>query len=191
MRRLVALAAALALTACAHRAEHFTGTALVPAKPAPNFTLTDQNGKRFSLADQHGREVVLFFGYTHCPDVCPATMAQLARVYRELTPAQRQRVEVAFITVDPARDGPPALKRYVNLFNPAFVGLTGSEAELAPVFDAYHVWHQKLAGTKASGYLVAHGGSVYLIDPSGALRVLHDWQDPASAIAADVKELLA
>jgi protein SCO1/2 len=143
------------------------------------------------LADQRGHEVVLFFGYTHCPDVCPATMAQLARVYRTLTPAQRERVRVAFVTVDPGRDNPPTLKRYMALFNPAFVGLTGTERQLDPVYDAYHVWHQKLAGTKASGYLVSHGSSVYLIDPNGDLRVLHDWQDPASAIAADVKELLA
>jgi protein SCO1/2 len=118
-------------------------------------------------------------------------MAQLARVYRELTPAQRERVRVAFVTVDPERDNPATIKRYVSLFNPAFIGLTGTKGQLDPVYDAYHVWHQKVPGTKASGYLVSHGGSVYLIDPNGDLRVLHDWQDPASAIATDVKELLA
>lgn len=191
VRAALIAAALLASTACAHRApQHFTGT-VVPAKPAADFRLTDQNGRPFELADQKGHAVILFFGYTHCPDVCPATMAQLTRVYHTLTPAQRDRVRVAFVTVDPQRDDAATLKRYVDLFDPSFVGLTGTPAQLAPVYDAYHVWHQKLAGSKGSGYLVAHGSSVYLIDPSGALRVLHDWQDPASAIAADVKELLA
>ena len=190
MRRLVALVVALVLTACAHRAPvHLTGTA-VGEKPAPDFTLTDQHGRPFHLGDQRGREVVLFFGYTHCPDICPATMAQLAHIYRALTPQQRSRVEVAFVTVDPDRDDPATLAKYVNLFNPAFVALTGTEQELDPVYSAYHVWHQKLRGTKASGYLVAHGGLVYIIDPNGALRVLHDWQDPAGAIASDMKALL-
>lgn len=191
LRAATVAAALLAPTACAHRApQHFSGTVL-PAKPATDFRLTDQNGHPFDLADQKGRAVILFFGYTHCPDVCPATMAQLSRVYHSLTAAQRERVRVAFVTVDPQRDDPATLKRYIGLFDPSFVGLTGTPAQLAPVYAAYHVWHQKLAGSKASGYLISHGSSVYLIDPSGDLRVLHDWQDPASAIAADVKELLA
>jgi len=181
---------ALGLGGCAHAAQHFTGVA-VPAKPAPDFTLTDQDGRPFRLASQHGREVILFFGYTHCPDVCPATMAQLAHVYKSLAPAQRARVRVVFVTVDAPRDDPRTLKRYVDLFDPAFVGLTGSESVLDPVYAAYHVWHQRLPGSRASGYLVAHGGTVYLIDPAGNLRVLHDWTDPAKSIASDVKELLA
>jgi protein SCO1 len=183
--------ALLAAAGCAHRApQHFTGTVL-PSKPAADFRLTDQNGRPFDLAGQRGRAVILFFGYTHCPDVCPATMAQLARVYHTLTPAQREHVRVAFVTVDPQRDDVKTLKQYIDLYDPSFVGLTGTPAQLAPVYDAYHVWHQRLRGTKATGYLVAHGSSIYLIDPAGNLRVLHDWQDPASAIGADVKELLA
>ncbi|HTW83287.1 MAG TPA: SCO family protein [Candidatus Sulfotelmatobacter sp.] len=189
LTRAASALVALALSACAHAAPHFNGTTLTP-KPAYDFTLTDQNGRPFSLASERGREVVLFFGYTHCPDVCPATMAQLARVDRGLSAAQRARVQVLFVTVDPQRDSPPVMKRYVALFDPSFIGLTGSEAQLDPVFAAYHVWHQKLPGTKASGYLMAHSGSVYLIDPAGELRVLHDWTDPAPAIASDVKELL-
>jgi protein SCO1/2 len=186
--RIACACVALVLVGCAN-AQHFTGTTLTP-KPAYDFTLTDQDGRPYRLADQRGHEVILFFGYTHCPDVCPATLAQLARVYKGLTPEQRQRVQVAFVTVDPQRDPPAVMKRYVDLFDPAFVGLTGSEAQLDPVFGAYHVWHQRLPGTNASGYLMAHTGSVYLIDPAGELRVLHNWTDPAPAIASDVKELL-
>jgi protein SCO1 len=190
-RALAVVAALLAPAACAHRApQHFTGTVL-PAKPATDFRLTDQNGRPFDLASQRGHAVILFFGYTHCPDVCPATMAQLARVYHTLSPEQRTKVRVAFVTVDPQRDDAATLKQYINLYDPSFIGLTGTPAQLAPVYGAYHVWHQRLRGTKATGYLVAHGSSIYLIDPAGNLRVLHDWQDPASAISADVKELLA
>lgn len=188
LARLACVCLALAPVACA-RAPHFTGTTLTP-KAAYDFTLTDANGRPFRLAGERGREVVLFFGYTRCPDVCPATMAQLARVERELPAADRARVQVVFVTVDPQRDTPAVIKRYVALFDPSFVGLTGTEAQLDPVFDAYHVWHQRIPGTKASGYLMAHSGSVYLIDPAGDLRVLHDWTDPAPAIASDVKELL-
>ncbi len=192
LRALAALASLVLvapLPACAHGpAQHFSGMAL-PAKPAPDFTLTDQDGRSFRLSDQHGRVVVLFFGYTHCPDVCPATMAQLAKVYRGLSPAQRARVRVAFVTVDPQRDDPRALKRYVDLFDGAFIGLTGSESALDPVYAAYHVFHQRLPG-KGSAYLVTHGSSVYLIGPNGDLRVLHDWDDPEPSFAADVKELL-
>lgn len=186
---LMALAlAGTTLAGCA-RTPHFTGVTL-RGKPAADFTLTDQHGTPFRLDAQRGRVVILFFGYTHCPDVCPATMAQLARVEHVLPAADRARVQVVFVTVDPDRDTPAVMKRYVSLFDPSFVGLTGTEAQLDPVFDAYHVWHQRIPGTKASGYLMAHSGSVYLIDPAGELRVLHDWTDPAPAIASDVKELL-
>ena len=186
---VAAVVAVAALAGCAHPAQHFTGTTLT-ARPAPDFTLTDQNGRPFDLAAQRGREVVLFFGYTHCPDVCPATMGALTKVYHALKPAQRARVLVAFVTVDPQRDDARTLKRYVALFDPAFVGLTGSDAALEPVYRAYHVYAQRLPGTRASGYLVAHSGSVFLIDPSGDLRVLHDWNDSVPSIASDVKELL-
>lgn len=163
---------------------------VVVDKRAPDFTLTDQDGKPFALADQRGNEVALFFGYTHCPDVCPTTMANLAGIVRDLTTAERQRVHVAFVTVDPDRDHPATLRKYVRLFNPTFYGLTGSEQQLDPVYQAYNVWHSKLPGSAATGYLVAHGSTIYLIDPRGQLRVMHDWNDSPQAIIHDIKELL-
>lgn len=176
------------IASCAHH-EALDGT--VVDQRAPNFTLIDQSGKPFTLAAQRGHEVVLFFGYTHCPDICPTTMAQLAAIIKHLTPAERSALRVAFITVDPQRDTPAALGRYVRLFDPSFYGLSGSEQQLDPVYAAYHVWHQKLPGDAATGYLVAHGSTIYFIDASGQLRVLHDWNDTRTAIAHDLKELLS
>lgn len=188
-RRAMALfCIAFSTTSCSAQ-PHFDGTTV--HKVAPTFTLTDQYGKQFNLTDQRGYEVVLFFGYTHCPDVCPATMATLAQAVNRLTPAERQRVRIAFVTVDPDRDGPAMLGRYVRLFNPSFYGLTGTERELDPVYRAYRVFHQKLPGTKATGYLVAHGSTIYLIDPRGDERVLHEWSDSVDAIAHDMKELVS
>jgi protein SCO1/2 len=167
----------------------FTGITL-PGQPAWDFTLTDQHGAPFHLAAQRGRVVVLFFGYTHCPDVCPATMAQLARVERTLTPAERARITVAFVTIDPVRDTPAVLSRWVALFDPHFVALTGSAGELIPVYYAYHVDHTRIPDKAGTGYLLEHTSAIFLIDPDGRLRVLHDWQDTADAIAADVRALL-
>jgi protein SCO1/2 len=191
VRAVAALVAACSVAACAAPPQpHFSGSALTP-KPAFDFTLTDQHGAPFTLSSQHGKAVILFFGYTHCPDVCPATMAQLRRAYEDLTPAQRSDVQVVFVTVDPERDGPRALDRFIDVFDPSFVGLTGSEAQLAPVESAYHVFHQRIPGTSGTGYLIAHTGAVYLIDPRGDLRVMHGWQDSARDIAGDVQKLLS
>jgi protein SCO1/2 len=194
MRRLCTALALLglvgtALAGCA-RTPHFTGVTL-RGKPAADFTLTDQHGTPFRLDAQRGRVVILFFGYTHCPDVCPATMAQLARVYHTLTPTERAQVRVAFVTIDPQRDTRAVLGRWIDLFDAHFEALTGSEVALDPIYHAYGEYHTRQPGTSASGYLMAHTGAVYLIDPQGRLRVLHGWQDPAANVAADVRALLS
>ena len=184
-----ALIALLCIAACAPRQPAFDGT--VVDRPAFDFTLTDQYHHPFRLADQLGHVVVLFFGYTHCPDVCPTTLAHLARDERVLTPAERARLRVAFITVDPERDSPATLGRYVSLFDSAFVGLTGTERQLDPVYAAYHVYHEKAAGTAATGYLVTHSGALYLISSHGTLRVIHQWNDDDASVLHDLKELLS
>lgn len=177
------------LAACASHV-NLKGTVL-PAETAPDFTLTDQDGKPFELSSLHGDEVILFFGYTHCPDVCPTTLSNLARIYRELGSAA-QKVRVVFITVDPQRDTAPVLRRYVRLFNPTFIGLTGSQAKLDPIFKAYHVWAQKLPNEgSAAGYLMAHSSTMFFIDPQGRLREMHDWSDADGAVTSDIRALLS
>jgi protein SCO1/2 len=148
--------------------------------PAPDFTLTDGDGRPFTLSAQRGRTLALFFGYTHCPDVCPATLSALAVAKRRLhgTP-----FAAVFVTVDPQRDTPAVVKRYVRLFDPDFVGLTGTPAELEPVYRAYHVYHaQQPAGGSANGYLVAHSSTVTLIGPNGRIRGSALWNDGADVL---------
>ena len=135
---------------------------------------------------------MLFFGYTHCPDVCPTTLATIAQVYHHLDADDRNRVRVVFITVDPKRDTAAMLKRYMALFDPSFIGLTGSQHSLEAVERSYHVWAQPLPNSRsAAGYLVAHSSNVYLIDARGRERVLHDWNDSRAAIANDMVKVLS
>ena len=150
---------------------------------APDFTLTDQDGRPFTLSSLRGHEVALFFGWTHCPDECPTAMAALARAVRDKdAPAG---VRVVFVSVDPARDTPDALGRYLRGFNPLFVGLTGTKAQLDPVYAAYHVYHKiDDASRSANGYLVIHSSIVEFIGPDGRLRGFGDWNDSPDALAA-------
>jgi protein SCO1/2 len=161
---------------------------LAPRGPlAPDFTLTDQESRPFHLSDLRGHTVALFFGYTHCPDVCPTTLAALARAKRQLGTGGA-RFDVVFITVDPQRDTRAVVAKYVHLFDPSFIGLTGTPAQLAPLYAAYKVYHQALPSHgSAIGYLVAHSSAVDFIDPHGHIRSFGDWSDTPAELAADVK----
>jgi protein SCO1 len=154
--------------------------------PAPPVTLTDQAGRAFSLTSQAGNEVVLFFGYTHCADVCPMTLARLARIRQKLPPAARRRLVVAFITVDPRRDDAATLRRYVEAFDPSFLGLRGSRQDLERVYAAYGVWSAKLPPQPDGAYRVAHDGRTFVIDRHGVVRAIDDWQKSVAGLAADV-----
>jgi protein SCO1/2 len=181
-RRLVSVAAVALVLVCAAIA---AARLLFPGAPqAPDFTLTDQDGRPYTLSAQRGHAVALFFGYAHCPDVCPTTLAALARAKRKLG-AAGAGYDVVFVTVDPARDTPATLKRYVHLFDPTFVGLTGTPAQLDPVYAAYHVYHKiDDASRSANGYLVIHSSIVEFIGPDGRLRGFGDWNDSPDALAA-------
>jgi protein SCO1/2 len=170
------------------RVDDGIGTATLERKAAPPLVLTDATGKPFRLADRRDREVVLFFGYTHCPDVCPTTLANLARIDRaKLSPEQRAKVVIAFVTVDPARDTPARLAKYVRLFGPSIVGLRGTDAQLAVVEHDWHVWHQKTHVTK-SGYDVSHSSTIFVVAPGGDLVAVHDWADSDDVVAADLEK---
>jgi protein SCO1/2 len=165
---------------------------LAPAGPlAPDFTLTDQDGQPYTLSQHTGRPVAVFFGYAHCPDVCPTTLAALAGAKRKLG-AAGATFDVVLVTVDPKRDTPAVLKRYVHLFDPAFIGLTGSEAQLDPVYAAYHIAHAIDADPKsANGYSVAHSSVVQFISPRGRLRGTGNFSDSADDMAALMRSALS
>ena len=135
--------------------------------PVPDFTLTDQRGQAFRLSDQRGRVVVLFFGYTHCPDICPTNLAVWSRVEADLG-ADAKRVRFVYVTADPDRDTPQILGQYLKNFSPNFIGLTGAPDALEKVYETYRVIHQKqeVPGS-AIGYAMAHSTDTDLIDPSG------------------------
>jgi protein SCO1/2 len=155
-----------------------------------DFTLTDQDGKPMKLSDLQGKTVMMLFGYTYCPDVCPLGLADLKRVKKNLGP-DADKVAFVFISVDPERDTPAVLKRYVGTFDPQFIGLTGDAETIKKVtydFDAFFE-KQKPQGTEAS-YLVAHTSFSYLIDPQGRWRMKYPFQTPTDLIANDVRQVL-
>jgi len=160
-----------------------TARVLESRNQAYDFALTDQNGQIFRLSQERGHAVALFFGYTHCPDVCPATLARLAAARASLG-KDRNDIRVVFVTVDPRRDTPQRMKTYLATFDPSFVGVTGTERQLAPVYRAYHVWYQELPKTTAGlEALEAHTATITLIDRTGHLQGFADWSDSIAVLA--------
>jgi protein SCO1/2 len=157
------------------------------ATTAPDFTLSDQNGHAFRLSQQRGRPVVLFFGYTHCPDVCPTILANLRRARAEIGPKASTAV-VALITVDPERDTAAELGSYVSAFDPSFLGLRGDPRELAAVYRAYHVrFHRESEGPR--DYLISHTAFVYYIGRNGRIRALGLWDDAQPFLKRSLEEI--
>ena len=168
----------------------FQGTDITGADWGKELRLTDHNGQRRSLADFHGKVVVLFFGYTHCPDVCPTTLGELGIVLKRLGP-EAAKVQVLFVTLDPARDTPAILAQYVPSFNPSFLGLTGSDEEIAQTAKAFKVFFKKQEGTSKAGYMMDHSANTFVIDPQGRLRLLFGFGSGAAPLVHDIQQLLA
>jgi protein SCO1 len=168
----------------------FAGQAVVPSPPPMDFTLKASDGSEFRLSQQRGKVVLLNFGYTFCPDVCPTTLVELAQVRARLREAAK-RVQVAFITLDPERDTPERLGIYTKAFDPTFIGLTGSEGHLAQVRTMYGVIAEKeaVSGTPA-GYLLAHSAYTYVIDQEGRLRLLFPFGMSIEEMADDILQLI-
>ena len=154
------------------------------------FELVDQTGERRRLSDLAGNAVMMFFGYTYCPDICPATLARMREVKGALSEEDAARFTGLMISVDPARDTPERLGRYVEFFDPGFVGLTGAEDELADVARRYGAQFMIPEGQPEDSYLVNHSSIGYLIDPAGHVRALYYGDEPIDAVAANVREVL-
>lgn len=168
----------------------YQGSLIEPPSPAPDFELTAADGKLFRLADQRGRIVLLYFGYTFCPDVCPTTLYDLTLVKKQLG-NQAQNIDVAMITVDPKRDERTKLGDYVTTFDPAFYGLTGDRAALEAVWAAYGVYVGINETDGASGYLIDHTARIFVIDQGGNLRLTFPFGMSWEAMAADLEALLS
>lgn len=184
-RQLLALLVlACALASCSVRPHTFSGTEIAPPRPAPNLNLIDQNGQPFSLASQHGNVVLLYFGYTHCPDVCPATLGTFAATRRQLG-AAAEHARFIFITVDPSRDTPEVLRAYLARIDPAIVGLTGTPSGIAGATHEYGVYS---AADRLSAF--THTDRIFLIDKSGSWRRLYGFDVDPAVLAADVRALV-
>ncbi len=164
----------------------FHGSLIDPPAAAPDFTLADQTGRPFRLSAQAGSVVLLYFGYTSCPDACPATLAEFKLVRRRLGP-QAERVRFVFVTVDPLRDSAAQLGTYLSNFDPSFVGLSGTPAELRPVWRSYGVSTAVRAANPAA---VDHSDRVYAIDARGRLRLTYALDIGAETLADDVRALI-
>jgi protein SCO1/2 len=180
------------LLACNKQAStlKFNATDITGTDFGKDFKLTDHNGKLRTLADFKGKAVVMFFGYTHCPDVCPTTMSDLAQALN-LLGKDADRVQVLFVTVDPARDTQELLARYVPAFNPTFLGMYGDDAATAKVTKDFRIFYQKHPAKNGQDYDVDHTAGTYVFDPAGQLRLFMSYGQGAESIVHDLKQLLA
>ncbi|MFI4904251.1 MAG: SCO family protein [Burkholderiales bacterium] len=180
----------LALAACAPSPPKFLASDITGSDFGHGFTLPDTSGKVRTLGDFHGKVVVMFFGYTHCPDVCPTTLAELAQTMQSLG-ADADRVQVLFVTVDPARDTPDVLAQYVPAFDKRFVGLRGDADALAATAKEYKVIYQKQPGPTPGSYSMDHSAGTYIYDPQGRLRLYVSYGQGPEVFVHDIKALLA
>ncbi len=198
---LLSAAVAMSLSACDRKPDATGATAAAPkasfraiditgAEYARQLELPDADGKTRSLAEFKGRVVVVFFGYTQCPDVCPTTMAELSEVRRALGP-DGDKLQGIFVTVDPERDTAPVLKSYVEGFNAGFVALRGSPEQIKQATREFKVFFAKVPGRTESTYTIDHTAGAYVFDPQGRIRLFSRYGTGPKALEEDVRALLA
>lgn len=167
----------------------FQSTDVFGANFAKDFQLTDHQGQQRKLADYKGKVVVLFFGYIHCPDICPTTLSDLASVMERLGP-DANKVQVLFVTLDPERDKPEILAKFVPSFNPGFIGLYGTADEIAKTAKEYKLVYNKQPGKRPSNYTLDHSAGTYIYDPAGNLRLYASYGQAVDALVSDIRILL-
>jgi protein SCO1 len=187
---LLVVALAIVVNILFSKPASFRGTAYAePYPPAPEFSLTDSKGDVINLRDMRGNVVLLFFGYTYCPDICPTTLAELKLAMKDLGKESNQ-VQVMFISVDPKRDTSELMQSYVDRFDPAFTGLSGTEEQLAPIWAEYGIFREIVEGSSEKNYIVNHTGRIILIDQDGNLRLSYGIQVDPEDISQDIQILL-
>ncbi len=182
--------AASLFSSCSGKNQSFAAIDITGADYARDFALTDHNGQPKSLKDFAGKVVVLFFGYTQCPDVCPTSMAELAEVKKLLGP-DGVRLQGLFVSVDPQRDTPEVLKAYMENFDPTFLALYTTPEKLAALAKDYKVYYKRVDGQTPTSYTMDHSAGSYVYDPQGKLRLYTRYGSGAALLAADVKLLLS
>jgi protein SCO1 len=189
MKKILLIFFILLLTACSQKTPQFNSVDITGADYAKDFKLTDHTGKVRTMADFNGKVVALFFGYTQCPDVCPTTMADMARVMTNLGDDSK-RVQVLFATLDPKRDTPELMAQYVPGFHPSFLGLTGDEANIKKTARDFKIYSQIVEGKTKDSYTIDHTAGMFVFDPSGRLRLFVSYGMAPDKITVDLKQLL-
>lgn len=183
------LMAVATLAACSPDKPAFRGVDITGADYAKDFALPDQNGQMRTLQDFSGKAVVVFFGYTQCPDVCPTTLQELQQVKRLLA-AEGDRLQAIFVTVDPERDTAELLKAYMANFDPSFVALRPQPEQLQALLKDFKIYAKKVGGKTATSYTMDHSAQSYIYDPQGRLRLYSRYGSGAQAMADDLRLLL-
>jgi protein SCO1/2 len=193
-RQLLALGLGpMALAACTDKADApaaFTGIDITGADYATGFSLTDHNGQPRTLADFKGKAVVIFFGFTQCPDVCPTSMSEMAEAKR-LLGADGDRLQGLFVSVDPERDTPEIMRQYMASFDPSFLALYAAPDALPALAKSYKIYYKKVDGPTPTSYSMDHSAGSYVYDPQGRIRLYNRYGSGATALAGDLKKLLA
>ena len=185
---VVLTGATVLFSACSEQKPAFVSIDVTGANYAKNFELTDHNKQVRHLTDFAGKVVVMFFGYTQCPDVCPTSMAELAEVKKSLG-ADGDRLQGIFVSVDPERDKPEMLKAYMANFDPTFLAMTTTPEKLADLAKDYKVYYKKVEGKTPTSYTMDHSAGSYVYDTKGQLRLFTRYGSGAAALAADIKLL--
>ncbi len=185
----IALTGALTLAGCGQSSKQWSTQNIRGAMPDLAFNLEDENGKPVKADDYHGRVALLFFGYTHCPDVCPATLGILHTALQSLGPKADQ-IRVLFVSVDPKRDTPKQLSDYTSAFGDNVVGLTGTRAQLDTLTKRYRVTYRYGDPDAKGNYAVYHSAAIFAFDPAGHVQLLMSYSDGLKAIEHDLKQLV-
>jgi protein SCO1/2 len=189
LRLFTAAPVAALLAACGQDAVAFKGNDITGTHLGKGLSMVDQDGRPRSLADYAGKVLVVFFGYTQCPDVCPTALAELAQVM-EVLADDASRLQVIMITVDPEHDTPEVLKQYVQTFNPTFAGLTGTPEQVKQAASSFKAYYAKVFAKNGTDYSMDHSAGFYLLDSKGEARVLAGNGSDVDSLVHDIKVLL-
>lgn len=184
------ISAAGLFSACSKGGASFTAIDITGANYAKDFALTDHNGQLRRLADFKGKVVMVFFGYTQCPDVCPTSMTEMVAI-KKLLGKDGDRLQGIFVTVDPERDKPEMLKAYLENFDPSFLALVTTPEKTAELAKDFKVFYKKVPGSTPANYTIDHTAGSYVYDPNGKLRLFTRYNTPPEQTAADIRTLLA
>jgi protein SCO1/2 len=184
----VALLSSLLLAACGGPQQWSTKN-ITGVMPDLKFTLTNEKGRTVHAGTYQGKVKLLYFGYTHCPDICPITLGTIGRALKKLGP-KAKAVRVLFVSVDPKRDDPATLKKYTAAFGPKFVGLTGTQQELHKLVKRYRVSYSYQKPDKNGDYTVNHSAAIFVFDRDGKIRLLMNRTNGAKAMAHDLNQLV-